>query len=92
VMRMLMRSPPGSPRWALPAIRYLMGGSATLIESTGVSDSLTTRCSEKPRPRRRKLEIKPSVKTSVKTLWLVSPVKLRSGDTAIAIFDSRQGH
>jgi hypothetical protein len=65
---MLMRSPPGPPRWALPSIRYLIGGSAMLIQSTDVSDSLATRCSEKPRPHRRKLETKPSVKTSAKTL------------------------
>lgn len=89
VIRTLMRSIPGPPRWALPVTEYLDSDSDRAAVSAG---SLAKRRSEKPRPCRVRSAARSFVNASKSLSWSVSPVRLRKAATPTAMLDSKHGH
>ena len=59
---------------------------------SGGRRSSATRASASPRPWCRRSVTRSSVKASTRYCWRWSPVRLRTGATATAIFGSTQGH
>jgi len=89
VIRTLMRSIPGVPRWALPVTKYLTSASGC---SVGLAGSLARRRSEKPRPWWVRSAARLLVNASKRFSCSVSPVRFRNGATPTAMLDSKHRH